>query len=482
MKRLQDRHLVPRFALTSLLVFAAVAVTLWWALGAIIREQTEITSQEHAEFVTYSVIGPALSGIDLDRPIRPGGPRYDELRDLVVSDVIRVQFPVVTVRVWSPDGTILFADDPGLVGRRFDRTPGLRSAFGGQVVSVPSDPDHRVNLSERGLRSILATFVPLAAGDLAQDPPAVVEIDTDVAAAAVPVGRPFRVVGLALVGGLTAIYVVQLPLVRRLGRTLREQNRRLGALLRQEQETVEELRTLNRRQGEFLAVTSHELRTPLTSIAGYTKTLLQPAFADDPATREEFLHAIDRQAARLNTLIENILAVTRSSGSALDAGSASLAEVVSSILDRLGQDAGRVDVDIPGGLPDVRVDRRLMELVMGNLVDNALKFSPDGSRCRVGASRSPGELVVWVEDDGVGIPSEHMTRVFDRFYQIDASSTRRHGGVGLGLHLVKTIVEGAGGTIGVESEPGSGSRFSLRLPVTDPEAKERQLVPEQART
>ena len=360
------RTLVPRFAFTTLAVIVAVGVALWWVLAATIKERIESASQEHAEFVTHSVIAPALEDVDLGSPMRPGDPGYERLRDLVISHVLRVQFPVVRVTLWGPDGTVLFSDESRLVGRRPSPTPALRSAFGGRVVSVPADRDRPESASEGRLaEATLVTYVPLAK-TAAMDPPAVVEIDTDVAAAAVPVGRPFRLVGIALLAGLAAIYVVQLPLVHRLGRTLRAQNERLEALLRQERQTVEKLRELNRRQAQFLDVTSHELRTPLTSIAGYAKTLLQPDFRDDAATREEFLRAIERLAHRLGVLIENILAVTQLGEGVHQTGSASVAEVADAITGRLGPTEPRVAVDIPEGLAEVRLDARLLELVVGN--------------------------------------------------------------------------------------------------------------------
>jgi signal transduction histidine kinase len=462
------RTLVPRFAFTTLAAFVAVGVALWWVLAATINERIESASQEHAEFVTHSVIAPALEEIDLGRPMRPGDPGYERLRDLVISHVLRVQFPVVRVTLWGPDGTVLFSDESRLVGRRSPPTPALRSAFGGRVVSVPADRDRPERASEGRLaEAMLVTYVPLARTTPAMDPPAVVEIDTDVDAAAVPVGRPFRLVGIALLAGLAAIYVVQLPLVHQLGRTLRAQNERLEALLRQERQTVEKLRELNRRQAQFLDVTSHELRTPLTSIAGYAKTLLQPEFRDNAATREEFLRAIERQAYRLGVLIENILAVTQLGEGVHQSGSASVAKVADAITGRLGPTENRVAVDIPDGLAEVQLDARLLELVVGNIVDNAVKFAPEGSSCRVGARLDAGEVVILVEDEGIGISEEHVGRIFDRFYQADSSTTRGHGGVGLGLYLVKTIVEGAGGTVEVDSAPGEGSRFTVRLPVAD---------------
>jgi signal transduction histidine kinase len=461
------QRLVPRFALTSLVVFAAVGVALWWVLAATIRERTESTAQEHAEFVTHSVIGPALSERDLIGPVGPDSARYEELRRLVVSEVLGIQFPVVGLKVWSEGDKVLFSDERTLVGRTFPPAPGLVSAFDGRVVSAPVDLSRPENVFERQVdHDLLATFIPLPQ-EPGEDPRAVVEIDTDIAVAAVPIGRPFRLVGIALLGGLAAIYVIQLPVVRRLGRTLGQQNRRLEVLLRQEQQTVEELRELNRRQGEFLAVTSHELRTPLTSIAGYAKTLMKPAFRDDVAAREEFLGTIEKQAERLGALIENILAVTQLSETAHPPGNAALSKAADRVVARLGQASKRVEIKIAGDLPNVSVDGRLLELVVGNLLDNALKFSPDGSPCQLGARQDGSEVAVWVQDGGIGIAPEHIDRIFDRFYQVDSSPTRRQGGVGLGLHLVKAIVVGAGGTVTVESVVNQGARFIIRLPVAD---------------
>jgi signal transduction histidine kinase len=169
----------------------------------------------------------------------------------------------------------------------------------------------------------------------------------------------------------------------------------------------------------------------------------------------------------LGVLIENILAVSKLVEGVHQTGSASVAKVADAITGRLGPAENRVAVDIPDGLAEVQLDARFLELVVGNIVDNAVKFSPEGSSCRVGARLDAGEVVIVVEDEGIGISEEDVGRIFDRFYQADSSTTRRHGGVGLGLYLVKTIVEGAGGTVEVDSVPGEGSRFAVRLPVAD---------------
>lgn len=471
---------MPRFALTTLAVFVAVGVMLWWVLAATINERIESASEEHAQFVTHSVIAPALDEIDLDRPIGPGDPGYERLSELVASRVLRVQFPVVRVKLWGPDGTLLFSDEPLLVGRRFSPSAGLRLAFGGRVVSAPAAPD-RPEFEGEAAEAVLVTYVPLAGAGPAMDPAAVVEIDTDTDAAAVPVGRPFRLVGVALLAGLAAIYLVQLPLVRRLGRTLRAQNEKLQVLLRRERQTVEELRQLNRRQAQFLDVTSHELRTPLTSIAGYAKTLLQPEFRDDVVTREEFLRAIEQQTERLGVLIENILAVTQLGEGGHRTGSASVREIADAIMGRLGSAEKRVATDIPDDLPHVQLDPRLLELVVGNVVDNALKFS-EGSPCRLGARLDGPEVVIRVEDEGIGIAEEHVGRIFDRFYQVDSSTTRRHGGVGLGLYLVRTIVEEAGGAVEVHSVRDRGTRLAIRIPAAEAPVREGRQEADLARS
>ena len=409
------RTLVPRFALTTLAAFVAVGVVLWWVLAATIKERIESASQEHAEFITHSVIAPAVREFDFDRPVSPGHPGYERLEGLVASRILGVQFPVVGVKLWRSDGTILYSDQPGLAGRRFVPSRGLRSALDGRVVSVPGGaPRPEGTFEGERTEAILVTYVPLAAAGQETDPPAVVEINTDIEAAAVPVGQPFRVVGIALLGGLAAIYVVQLPLVRRLGRTLRRQNQSLERLLRQE-----------------------------------------------------------RQTDHLGVLIENILAVTQLGDGKARTGSASVREVAEAVMERLESAGKRVLPNIPTDLPPVRLDPRLLELVVGNVVDNALKFS-GGSPCRLGARPDGAHVAIWVEDDGIGIPEEHLGRIFDRFYQVDSSPTRRHGGVGLGLYLVRIIVQEAGRAVEVLSTPGQGTRVTIQLPVIEAPVEARE--------
>ncbi|TMK96336.1 MAG: HAMP domain-containing histidine kinase [Actinobacteria bacterium] len=231
-----------------------------------------------------------------------------------------------------------------------------------------------------------------------------------------------------------------------------------------------ELRDLNELKDGFVAMASHEVRTPLTSIIGYAKTLRRPEFSDDPAAREEFLDAIERQGDRLSRLVENLLASSRieDERGRLTLVPMSLPDVMREALTTLGPRGRRVVVSLPPNLPIVISDRQRIELIMTNLLDNALKFSSAGTSCEVTAWRDGESVAVSVRDRGIGIAQEHLDRIFDRFYQVDSSVTRGYGGVGLGLSLVKELTSILGGTVEVTSLPKEGSTFIVKIPIAPP--------------
>ena len=251
---------------------------------------------------------------------------------------------------------------------------------------------------------------------------------------------------------------------------LAEQARRLEELLETEHHTVNELRELNRMKGEFVAVVSHELRTPVTALLGYAKTLRQPEFAGDPKMREEFLERMERQSERLLRLVENLLTASNLENEQLriSIGRVLFEDLVREVVESLGGGGDRVRVHIAGELPVLTTDRQLLSRVLQNLVDNAIKYSPDGSSCELEASSDGDHILFSVRDHGIGISPEEQSRIFDRFYQVDSSSTRTFRGTGLGLSLVRDLLEHLGGTIEVASQPGEGSRFTVRLPVQHP--------------
>jgi signal transduction histidine kinase len=237
--------------------------------------------------------------------------------------------------------------------------------------------------------------------------------------------------------------------------------------LAREQRTVAELQRLNRMQGQFVAMASHEVRTPLTAIIGYATTLRRVQVGGDPRLRATFLDIIERQARRLLALVESLLTSANRERGDLPArhSPVTVAALCAEAVESLGATPGQVRISLPADLPPLVTDRRYLGQVLGNLLENAIKYSPPGSVCELGARRDGDWLALWVRDHGGGIPNAELDRIFDRFYQVDASDTRAATGVGLGLSLVQDLVHLLGGTVSVTSRVGEGSRFTVRLPL-----------------
>jgi two-component system phosphate regulon sensor histidine kinase PhoR len=235
-------------------------------------------------------------------------------------------------------------------------------------------------------------------------------------------------------------------------------------LLARDVTQVQHLQTVRR---ELVANVSHELRTPLASIKLYVETLLDGGL-DVPGMAEDRLNKINREVDELTQLVRELLELARlESGrdqpnlTALD-----VVDLVRTAAERLEAQAERAGVTfetaVPHGLPAVRGDRRMLEGALVNLVHNAVKFTPSGGRVTVGAECVSDDRVrLWVEDTGVGIPDEHLPRLFERFYKEDAA--RSGGGTGLGLAIVKHIALVHGGAVSVTSAVGRGSRFTMTL-------------------
>jgi signal transduction histidine kinase len=208
----------------------------------------------------------------------------------------------------------------------------------------------------------------------------------------------------------------------------------------------------------------------VTALIGYAKTLRQPEFSNDPTMREEFLERMERQGDRLLRLVENLLTTARLESQELQitVGRLLFEDLVREVVEGLGSEATRIKLEVPEDLPVIHTDRQLVGRVLSNLLDNALKYSPGGSSCELGASTELDHVQVWVTDHGIGIEQEKLDRIFDRFYQVDSSSTRRFPGAGLGLSMVRDLLDRLGGSISVVSDPGQGSTFTVQLPLAIP--------------
>ncbi|MDI3280193.1 MAG: ATP-binding protein [Bacillota bacterium] len=235
---------------------------------------------------------------------------------------------------------------------------------------------------------------------------------------------------------------------------------------------ISDLRRLERIRADFVANVSHELRTPLTSLKGYAETLLDGAL-DDPPTARRFLEVIQQEADRMARLISDLLDLTHleARGQTIVKSPVRIEEVVENSL-RVVRPAAekkgiRLEVDLPSDLPVLWANADMLEQVLINLLDNAVKYTPEGGEVKVAVRAGRGVMHISVADTGIGIPREHLGRLFERFYRVDRARSRSLGGTGLGLAIVKHIVERHGGSVGVESAVGRGSTFTVTLPLKD---------------
>lgn len=252
------------------------------------------------------------------------------------------------------------------------------------------------------------------------------------------------------------------------------------------------LRELDRLKSEFIAIASHELRSPLSLVLGYSKMLRDRIDGDQRDFAQRALDAAEQIKAIVDTMVR--LRDYDLSRADLSLEICVVDELARQAVERLGGQAAEkglhIDLDLPGPPIRLRADREKILLVLGSLIDNAIKFTPSGGKVRVDAAIWPHErlaaaaegaapnptlrrlaaepperwAVVRVVDSGIGIAREQQPRIFDRFYQVASSLTRGHGGPGLGLALVSDLTHLQGGVVWVESEPGQGSSFCFALP------------------
>lgn len=230
-----------------------------------------------------------------------------------------------------------------------------------------------------------------------------------------------------------------------------------------------EIVRVERTRRDFIANVSHELRTPLTSLLGYTETLLDES---EDSKQREFLEIMRRNAQRMSRLTEDLLTLAR-----VESGEYRLERIPVPVhvllqdaqmsFNEVAKNKG-LSIEVSDS-PDVEVlaDRDAIHQVFANLIDNALKYGSGSAKIQIGAEEKSGDMEFFVCDFGPGIPSEHLSRLFERFYRVDKARSREAGGTGLGLAIVKHIVLNHGGEAGVKSELGHGSTFWFRLPLAE---------------
>lgn len=229
---------------------------------------------------------------------------------------------------------------------------------------------------------------------------------------------------------------------------------------------ITDMKEMERIKDEMISAVSHEMRTPLTAMLGFTEFLRDNEVEADK--QRDILDTIHKETERLNELIGNFLDMQRlkSEPGSFTSENVAIADVISDAtgLFSCNKEMHRIVVDCPADLPTIRGDREKLHQVMINLLSNACKYSPSGSQVTITARNTAGEIIVTVADEGIGIPPDLRQKVFERFYRVDNSDRRMVGGTGLGLSLVKDIIDAHSGRVWIEANSPTGSRFMFAIP------------------
>jgi two-component system phosphate regulon sensor histidine kinase PhoR len=243
---------------------------------------------------------------------------------------------------------------------------------------------------------------------------------------------------------------------------------RIGALV--VMNDVTQLRRLENMRSDFAANVSHEIKTPLTAIQGFVETL-HHGNVDDPEEASRFLGIIHRHVLRLVDIIDDLMKLSRleqdDEGKQLNIEPGRVRNMIADAVQMCGKKAADKRIDLKIHCDDdlsVNMDAALMEQAVVNLLDNAIKYSPENSRIDISAERDGDNIIMHFKDQGIGIAARHLSRLFERFYRVDKARSRKLGGTGLGLAIVKHIVQAHGGQVGVESVQGTGSTFTILIP------------------
>ncbi len=228
---------------------------------------------------------------------------------------------------------------------------------------------------------------------------------------------------------------------------------------------------LERARADFVTTASHELRTPLTAVYGSVRTLLDRWDELDEKIRHRLLLMIEQESEHLTQIVDQLLVTAQIDRGRLrfEERECDVAAICASVVeaaDARKPDSIRLELVAPPSTQPLRCDPPRLKQVLVNLVENAIKYSPDGGRIEVRIADTPDRLRIDVNDEGLGIPPSEQSRIFEKFYRLDAEMTRGVGGSGLGLYISREIVEQMGGLLSVRSRRGAGSTFTVTLPRT----------------
>lgn len=462
--RLMRGSLLLRFSLLSLSVLVLIALALGWVLQQEMDHTALVQQADEIAVVVAGGVSPRLAASDLEGA---GTRTHQSLWEDLAHKLLAADTHLVRIKVWDTGGRVVYSNNGEQVGKRFPIDENLRTALSGQQAMDVSDLTETENQGDRqGHRSLLETYIPIrVAGRVI----GAYEAYSDLTTLNAQLAEARRTIWGSVVAGFLLLYASLFAIVRSASRRLIRQMQAISSLEIEAREVVT-LRQVDHLKDEFIGSVSHELRRPLASIKGYTASLLLPETEWKPEVHREFLEVIDEEADRLSLLIDNLLDLAR-----LGSGSLRLArepvflpalcgQVVQRLLAQSHLRAHTYDIGFPEQFPYVEADHTRVTQLLLNLLENAAKYSPEGTSIGIEGRVEEDAVAVDVLDHGTGLTPEQAAHVFDKFYRVDSGLTRVTEGTGLGLAICRGVMEAHGGEITVSSIPGEGCRFTFRLP------------------
>jgi signal transduction histidine kinase len=452
---LRKLSLMQKFVVLSLAAIIPTGLAVGFILARQIETRALAEARQDTSLLANAVIAPLVTREDL------GGlspERLTEL-DLLIKERV-VPHDVAQVKLWNPAGRVVYSNFRELVGKKFGVSHHLDEALRGEVISHVSHLEAAEHDELRDLGEALEVYVPLRlSGQIV---------------GAFEIYRPYRPIQAGiradqrrlyavLAMGLLFLFVILGRVVRRASRALVKQAEELTDLYARERETVARLKEVDELKSDIVATVTHELRTPVTSMRGSLETLLSRGAALQPGEWEELIRIANRGAQRMQALVDELLEVPRlySGERHVSIEPVQLEPLIAEL--RNGLD-GRVELQLDPAVAEVSTDRAALRQILALLIDNALKFSPPDSPVTVRVTEAEDGVDISVEDQGPGVPLGEEERIFEPFYQADRSSTRKKGGVGLGLHLASKMAAMVGGRLALDRDRENGAAFVLSLP------------------
>lgn len=448
-----DFTLLRKFGVLSfiilLLIGGVLGVVITSSIEGYMLDRAEVSTAFHVKLQAEKHLSP---GVFIDPEHGKNKGLFEEyFRQVATQEIVRI-------KMYNTEGTIIYSNVDELIGQRFIGNPELAKALKGDLVAKV-DRDLRKkeeHLYELGFRGLMELYVPI---DYGSGVIGVVEIYQILDNIDRGIAQSRLAVWSFILLGFLSLYLALFGIVKQASDTISRQNLQLI-------KDVEKLKEVDRVRSNLIAIVSHELKTPIT--VGKAAVEIAMAEKDPGKRRETLVMALDAWGRENRIVTELIDAAKLERGEAkMRFEAIDLGKLVASCVTGMKRVADKKKVDVKTAipkLPRVKGDRDSLTHVFYNLIDNGIKFNKKQGEVKIMAVEKGSAIEVSVADTGIGIPREELEKIFEPLYQVDSNLNRRYSGTGMGLAVVKSIIEAHGGKVKVESKLGEGSRFSLTLP------------------